>query len=267
MRSAGRSRTSSAARCRFASGSRTPRWSRWSTRATWPATSPRRGRWPTTSGTRVSRCTSPTCTTVARAGRTRPRSTASTRRRCSDRHAADLIELVNRALRGKKVAAGDLFAGGRAAADATVALMKATVTTLRPIDVIDAFNAVPARARVDHMWEVLDDRTVTCVARGALVLAAIWESAWREGGGAKIGDARLKQSRRAHAQGALPRQDVRAGRLAEEPHRRGAPRPRVPTPSGARPPPPNPPPQSPANREVRATDAVCPRPGPPGREG
>jgi hypothetical protein len=110
-----------------------------------------------------------------------------------DRHAADLIEQVNRALRGKKVAAADHFAGGRAAADATVALMAATVATLPPIEVIDAFNAVPARTRVDHMWEVLSARTVTCVARGALVLATIWESAWREGGGAKIADTRLKK--------------------------------------------------------------------------
>ena len=110
-----------------------------------------------------------------------------------DRHAAELIEKVNRALRGRKVPGADLFAGGRAAADATVALMAATVTTLPPMDVIDAFNAVDARGRVDHMWEVLADRTVTCVARGALVLATIWESAWREGGGAKIADTRLKK--------------------------------------------------------------------------
>jgi len=110
-----------------------------------------------------------------------------------DRHAADLIEQVNRALRGKKVAAAELFTGGRAAADATVALMEATVATLPPIEVIGAFNAVPGRTRVDHMWEVLSARTVTCVARGALVLATIWESAWREGGGAKIAGTRLKK--------------------------------------------------------------------------
>jgi len=102
---------------------------------------------------------------------------------------------VNRALRGKKVGASELVAGGRAAADATVALMEATVTTLPPVDIIDAFDAVPGRERIDHMWEALKARTVTCVARGALVLAGIWESAWREGGGEKIAAARLETIR------------------------------------------------------------------------
>jgi hypothetical protein len=109
-----------------------------------------------------------------------------------DRHAAELIEEVNRALRGKKVADAELFTGGRAAADATVALMEATIATLPPLEVIEAFNAVPSRGRVEHMWEALHARTVACVARGALVLATIWESAWREGGGAKVADGKIK---------------------------------------------------------------------------
>jgi hypothetical protein len=110
-----------------------------------------------------------------------------------DRHAAELIQGVNDQLSGRRVTEADRFLGGRAAADATVELMRTTIKTLPPLDIINAYNEGSARDRVGHMWEVLGDRTLECVGRGALVLAAIWESAWREGGGAKIADTRLKK--------------------------------------------------------------------------
>src|SRR5262249_27838298 len=57
-----------------------------------------------------------------------------------DRRAAELVKGVNDELKGRKVTEADRFQGGRAAADATVALMAATIKTLPPIDIVDAFD-------------------------------------------------------------------------------------------------------------------------------
>jgi hypothetical protein len=108
-----------------------------------------------------------------------------------DRRAAELLDGVNARLKGQRVPASLLFSGGRGAADAVVELMADTVETLPPIEIIEAFNEAPATNRIKHMWDVLGARTIECLSRGALVLAAIWESAWREGSGGKIAATKL----------------------------------------------------------------------------
>jgi hypothetical protein len=74
--------------------------------------------------------------------------------------------------------------------------MRRTVTTLPPIDVIEAFHLATGQARVPAMWEALGERTTTCIAAGSLLLATLWESAWQEGGGGSIATNALRAQSR-----------------------------------------------------------------------
>ena len=78
-----------------------------------------------------------------------------------------------------------------------VDLLRKTINTLPPIDVIEAYNAATGTARIPHMWDVLGDRTVSCIAAGCHVLASLWASAWKEGEGDDIPANRLKAIDRA----------------------------------------------------------------------
>ncbi len=107
-----------------------------------------------------------------------------------ERRAAELIAGVLATLEGQ-TASGEVC-GGHGAAVAVVDLLRQTITTLPPMDVIEAFNGATGAARIPHMWEVLGDRTVTCIAAGCHVLASLWISAWKEGEGDDIPANRLK---------------------------------------------------------------------------
>ena len=76
---------------------------------------------------------------------------------------------------------------GHGAAVALIKMMRGTISTFPPMDVVDAFNAASGRERVPHMWDELGARTITCIANAALFLATLWESAWVEGGGNATG--------------------------------------------------------------------------------
>jgi hypothetical protein len=69
--------------------------------------------------------------------------------------------------------------------------MRDPLETLAPLEIIEVYNAHSGRQRIAHMWEVLGERTCDCMARGALCLAMLWESAWKEGGGTKLAASRL----------------------------------------------------------------------------
>jgi hypothetical protein len=101
-----------------------------------------------------------------------------------DRRAAELLTEVNAKVRRVKLPAK--FTGGKQAAMAVIDLMRHTFETLPPEEVIDAFNAAAGLQRIPHMWDVLHDRTTTCIAGGCAVLAGIWQSAWVEGNGGAI---------------------------------------------------------------------------------
>jgi len=106
-----------------------------------------------------------------------------------DRFRVELIASINKKLDDLEIATS--FTGGQAAADATVQLMAFTVETLPPIEVIEAFAESDGTQRIPHMWSVLHDRTITCMAEGALYLAEMWQSAWLEGGGNSIANSKL----------------------------------------------------------------------------
>jgi hypothetical protein len=112
-----------------------------------------------------------------------------------DKKATDVIAGINEALKGKKAKAD--VKGGHAAAVSVIALMRQTFKTLPPIEIIEAFNGAPPNDRLGHMWDVLGERTVTCMSAGCLRMASLWESAWVEGGGGKIGNANLDEIKHA----------------------------------------------------------------------
>ena len=73
--------------------------------------------------------------------------------------------------------------GAAEAADAVVQLMRRTVARLPPEDILAAYNANRGPGQSKAMWAALGERTLKRMADGAVTLAAIWQSAWTEGGG------------------------------------------------------------------------------------
>jgi hypothetical protein len=107
-----------------------------------------------------------------------------------DRFATDLIAGINQKLRNVEVRAD--VTGGHAAAVSVIGLMRNTVGKLPPLQVIEAFHAGQGRERLPRMWDLLGTRTITCMADGCRRMAALWASAWKEGGGSRIATSKLK---------------------------------------------------------------------------
>jgi hypothetical protein len=106
-----------------------------------------------------------------------------------DKRATDAIAGINQELKGKKAKVD--VEGGHAAAVSVIEMMRQTVKTLPPEEVLDAFSEAPSNNRIAHMWDVLGERTITCMAGGCLRMASLWASAWSEGGGSKIANTKL----------------------------------------------------------------------------
>src|SRR5262245_27829604 len=78
---------------------------------------------------------------------------------------------------------------GHAAAVSLVNVMQGTFDLLAPRDIVNDFLARkldgdPPRRIADGLWTTFGERTVQAMANGSACLAMLWESAWREGGGA-----------------------------------------------------------------------------------
>jgi hypothetical protein len=106
-----------------------------------------------------------------------------------DRFAADLVARVNERLKDRRAAAD--VEGGHQAAVSVVGLMRSTIGKLPPLTVVETWVEAAGRTRLQQMWEALGERTADCVADGCLRLAALWASAWKEGGGEHVPDAKL----------------------------------------------------------------------------
>jgi hypothetical protein len=101
-----------------------------------------------------------------------------------DRHVAEIMTGVDSIL--AHPSQPPLVKGGHAAAVAVVNLMQQTFSAIAPKDIIADFVRVqdqkPA-ARADALWDVLGEDTIKVMADGAICLAQLWDSAWKEGGG------------------------------------------------------------------------------------
>lgn len=106
-----------------------------------------------------------------------------------DRFAPEVVSKVAVLLQEKKVE--KIFKGEDLAADAVVRLMKRTIEELAPEDVVDCYLRSRGHNQLTLMWNELGEKTCSRLADGAITLATIWESAWKEGGGDSNDDISL----------------------------------------------------------------------------
>jgi hypothetical protein len=112
-----------------------------------------------------------------------------------DKRAAEVVTGVNTAVAGYEAgdAAGpDLFAGPRAAAAASVSLMRRSINAIAPQEIVDLYLADDGQSRANRLWQHLGPRTIDRLADGARTLAVIWQSAWNEADGEKLPASRIK---------------------------------------------------------------------------
>lgn len=83
----------------------------------------------------------------------------------------------------KKVKVSQLFTGGKGAAGTVLKLMKQTFDTLSPDTVINEWRQA---ADMEALFDKVGNQTIKNMNNGCLTLAILWQSAWREGGGAQI---------------------------------------------------------------------------------
>lgn len=97
-------------------------------------------------------------------------------------HAQDIVTGIVTQLKTASVSGS--FTGGHGAAVRVVKLMADTVTALSPQKICDAYNAEKSpSARLNRLWTDFSDATITRMAQGAICMADIWASAWKEGNG------------------------------------------------------------------------------------
>jgi hypothetical protein len=105
-----------------------------------------------------------------------------------NRHVPEIMAGVDSIL--KHPAQPALVAGGHGAATAVVNLMQQTFKAIAPKDIVADYVKVQAdkpAAQADALWKSLGQDTIKVMADGAICLAQLWDSAWKEGGG----DARI----------------------------------------------------------------------------
>ena len=109
-----------------------------------------------------------------------------------DRKMVELFVGVN--AKAKKVKKSDLIGGnGHDAAVRMVKLMRKTVNTLSPEEVVQVWSQANGSSKYHDMWDELGQRTVSVFAEGARTLAVLWQSAWEAGNGKAIANTALKK--------------------------------------------------------------------------
>jgi hypothetical protein len=95
-----------------------------------------------------------------------------------DRFAAEVVGAVNDAIGNRTV--DHHITGGAAAANLVVELMDQTIQRLAPETVVNTWIQTKGAHHIADMWAALRVPTTQCIAEGALALATLWQSAWRE---------------------------------------------------------------------------------------
>jgi hypothetical protein len=89
-----------------------------------------------------------------------------------------------------------LCSSGKEIAKATLQLMDKVATILKPMDIVESYEAAGASTRqatLNAMWEELGDGTAKVMAQGSRYLAMLWESAWIKGNGPAIPAGKLTE--------------------------------------------------------------------------
>jgi hypothetical protein len=83
------------------------------------------------------------------------------------------------------VKANELIGTGRQAAEKVVKLMRNTFQTIDPADIVQAWNegADSHGSRSKAFWAKFGKKTIQVMQDGTHLLAVLWESAWKDGGG------------------------------------------------------------------------------------
>ncbi|HXT85343.1 MAG TPA: hypothetical protein VN704_13630, partial [Verrucomicrobiae bacterium] len=110
-----------------------------------------------------------------------------------DKFAVEIVTGVNEKLSGMKSepSISDSNKGGKTIAGSVVDLMKKSMQILPPLDIVDAFNESSGQIRLEHMFQVLGNRTIDVISEGCITLATIWENAWKEGNGDQISEDKI----------------------------------------------------------------------------
>jgi hypothetical protein len=104
-----------------------------------------------------------------------------------NRHTPEIFDGVPDAVKKSDLALSPIAAGHDAAV-ALVSLMQSTFEVIHPPDIVQAFNDAkeagdkPADL-ADALWDKFGEDTVQVIANGCRMLAHIWETAWKAGGG------------------------------------------------------------------------------------
>jgi hypothetical protein len=111
-----------------------------------------------------------------------------------DKHSSDVVAGYAKAR--AKIAQGALapIKDGNAAAIATVRLMDRAAKRIPPTELIQTFVDEGGKVNnktLDALWDVWGTQTIETMADGARVLAAIWDAAWKKGGGNQIAAGKL----------------------------------------------------------------------------
>jgi len=97
-------------------------------------------------------------------------------------HRADILAGLKQT---PKTQSAEMLTSGLEAAKATIAMMRTTFTNLPPIDIVNAFinfHGTP-KQRSEIFWQKFGAKTIKSMQSGAHLLAVLWESAWKVGGG------------------------------------------------------------------------------------
>ncbi|HXH61835.1 MAG TPA: hypothetical protein VNI20_10820 [Fimbriimonadaceae bacterium] len=97
-------------------------------------------------------------------------------------HRQDILDALKKI---KKVRASEHVSSGFEAAKATVSLMRATFRSLPPARIVDEFAGFKGNKseKAAHLWDKFGTGTLRSMQKGTSLLAALWESAWIQGGG------------------------------------------------------------------------------------
>ena len=107
-----------------------------------------------------------------------------------DKKQEDLFKGVN-AIKTKVAAAELIGPEGKAAAKRVLELMKEISDRLSPTDILNVWRREKGRGKYDRMWTALGPKTILNIAAGSHVMAILWQSAWKHGGGDSIALTKL----------------------------------------------------------------------------
>ncbi len=97
-------------------------------------------------------------------------------------HREDILDGL---LATPKTRANELITTGADAARLTVEMMRATFKRLPPMAIVEAFAEFDGggKQRAEHLWKKFGKKTLASMQDGSHLLAVLWESAWKTGGG------------------------------------------------------------------------------------